>query len=122
MAVLGAGALAALRGYLWVQDGEILKASLLGVGTASGLAVAGWGWWRWKQARNRVYDPLLIREKVSRIAFDAEIQLTAFLPAEAGTERACYLVSGGDKVGRAGGGLLSIGDLIVYRLPSFIGL
>ena len=31
-------------------------------------------------------------------------------------------VSGGDKVGRAGGGLLSIGDLIVYRLPSFIGL
>ena len=26
-------------------------------------------------------------------------------------------VSGGDKVGRAGGGLLSIGDLIVYRLP-----
>ena len=31
-------------------------------------------------------------------------------------------VSGGDKVGRVGGGLLSIGDLIVYRLPSFIGL
>ena len=31
-------------------------------------------------------------------------------------------VSGGDKVGRAGGRLLSIGDLIVYRLPSFIGL
>ena len=31
-------------------------------------------------------------------------------------------VSGGDKVGRVGGGFLSIGDLIVYRLPSFIGL
>ena len=31
-------------------------------------------------------------------------------------------VSGGDKVGRVGGGLLNIGDLIVYRLPSFIGL
>ena len=31
-------------------------------------------------------------------------------------------VNGGGKVGRAGGGLLSIGDLIVYRLPSFIGL
>ena len=56
--------------------------------------MAGWGWWRWKQARNRVYDPLLIREKVSRIAFDAEIQLTAFLPAEAGTERACDLLEG----------------------------
>ena len=94
MAVLGVGALAALKGYLWVQDGEILKASLLGLGSVLGLTVAGWGWWRWKQARNRVYDPLLIREKVSRIAFDAELQVTAFLPAEAGTERACDLLEG----------------------------
>ena len=94
MAVLGAGALAALRGYLWVQDGEFLKASLLGLGTVSGLVVAGWGWWRWKKARNRVYDPLLIREKVSRIAFDAELQITAFLPAAAGTERAYDLLEG----------------------------
>ena len=92
MAVLGAGALAALRGYLWVQDGEILKASLLGLGSVSGLVVAGWGWWRWKKSRRRVYDPLLIREKVSRIAFDAELQITAFLPAEDGAERACDLL------------------------------
>ena len=33
-----------------------------------------------------------------------------------------HCVNGGDKVGRVGGRLLSIGDLIVYRLPSFIGL
>ncbi len=88
LTVLGAGALTALRGYLWVQDGEILKASLLGLGAVSGIIVAGWGWWRWKKARNRVYDPLLIREKVSRIAFDAELQVTAFLPFDAGNERA----------------------------------
>ena len=88
MAVLGAGALAAVRGYLWVQDGEILKASLLGLGTVSGLVVAGWGWWRWKKARHRVHDPLLVREKVSRIAFEAELQVTAFLPADAAAERA----------------------------------
>ena len=31
-------------------------------------------------------------------------------------------VNSGDKVGRVGVGLLSIGDLIVYHLPSFIGL
>ena len=93
MAVLGVGALLALRGYLWVQDGEILKASLLGLGAVSGLIVAGWGWWRWKQARNRVYDPLLIREKVSRIAFDAELQVTAFLPYDTGNERALDLLS-----------------------------
>ena len=88
MAVLGVGALAALKGYLWVQDGEILKAALLGAGSALGLAVAGWGWWRWKQARNRVYDPLLIKEKVGRIAFDAELQVIAVLPDSAGQERA----------------------------------
>ena len=88
MAVLGAGALAALKGYLWVQDGEYLKAFLLGAGTALGLVVGGWGWWRWKQARSRVYDPLLIREKVGRVAFDAELEVTAVLPDSAGQERA----------------------------------
>ena len=92
MAVLGAGALAALRGYLWVQDGEIWKAALLGAGTALGLAVGGWGWWRWKQARNRVYDPLLIKEKVGRIAFDAELQVIAVLPDSAGEQRAKELL------------------------------
>ena len=88
MAVLGAGALAALRGYLWVQDGEILKASLLVVGSLLGLTVAGWGWWRWKQAPNRVYDPLLIKEKVGRIAFDAELEVIAVLPDSVGEQRA----------------------------------
>ena len=42
LAVLGVAALIALRGYLWVQDGEILKASLLGAGSALGLGLAGW--------------------------------------------------------------------------------
>ena len=88
MAVLGAGALAALKGYLWVQDGEIWKAALLGMGSALGLTVAGWGWWRWKQARSRVYDPLLVREKVSRIAFDAELQVIAMLPDSTRPQRA----------------------------------
>ena len=40
MAVLGAGALAALKGYLWVQDGKYLKAALLAAGTALGLTWA----------------------------------------------------------------------------------
>ena len=88
MAVLGAGALAVLRGYLWVQDGEYLKASLLAAGSVLGLTVAGWGWWRWKQTRRRVYDPLLIKEKVGRIAFDAEMEVITVLPDSAGPERA----------------------------------
>ena len=93
MAVLGVGALAALKGYLWVQDGEIWKASLLAAGTALGLTVAGWGWWRWKQGRRRVYDPVLIREKVSRIAFDAEIQVTAVIPGTTRLPRAGELLA-----------------------------
>ena len=92
MAVLGLGALAALKGYLWVQDGEIWKAVLLGTGTALGLAAGGWAWWRWKKARSRVHDPLLIKEKVSRIAFDAELQVVAVLPLDTAPQRAGELL------------------------------
>ena len=92
MAVLGIGALAALKSYLWVQDGELWKAALLAVTTALGLATGGWGWWRWKKARNRVEDPILIQEKVSRIAFDAELQVVAVLPADTGQQRARELL------------------------------
>ena len=92
MAVLGAGALLALRGYLWVQDGEFLKASLLAAGSLLGITVAGWGWWRWKQARSRVYDPLLIKEKVGRIAFEGELQVVAVLPDSVAEQRARELL------------------------------
>ena len=92
MAVLGLGALAALKGYLWVQDGEIWKAALLGTGAALGLAVGGWAWCRWKKARNRVEDPILIKEKVSRIAFDAVLQVVAVLPPDTGPQRATELL------------------------------
>ena len=92
MAVLGLGALAALKGYLWVQDGEIWKAALLGIGSALGLAAGGWAWHRWKKARKRVEDPLLIKEKVSRVAFDAEVQVTAILPAGTRPQRAGELL------------------------------
>ena len=92
MAVLGIGALAALKGYLWVQDGEIWKAVLLGTGAALGLAAGGWAWHRWKKARKRVEDPLLIREKVSRIAFDAEIQIVAIMPRTTRPQRAGELL------------------------------
>ena len=93
MAVLGLGALAIMRGYMWVRAGETWKAVLLGIGVVSGLAVAGWVWQRWKGSRSRIYDPLLVREKVSRIAFDAEIQVVAVLPAGGTAERADGLLA-----------------------------
>ena len=92
MAVLGVGALAALRAYLWVQAGQTWKAVLMGVGVSAALAAGGWLWHRWKKAHSRVYDPNQIKEKVSRIAFDGEIQVTAILPENTGRQRAKELL------------------------------
>ena len=75
-----------------MQDGEIWKAALLGTGAALGLAAGGWAWHRWKKARKRVEDPLLIREKVSRIAFDAELRVTAIMPETTRPQRAGELL------------------------------
>ena len=92
MAVLGVGALAALRAYLWVQAGQTWKAVLMGVGITAALAAGGLLWHRWKKAHSRVYDPNQIKEKVSRIAFDGEIQVTAILPENTGRQRAKELL------------------------------
>ena len=92
MAALGVGALAAFQGYNWVQAGETWKAVLLGMGIVLALAAGGWAWHRWKASRSRVHDPLLIREKVSRIAFDAEIQVVAVLPRGGRIQRAGELL------------------------------
>ena len=93
IAILGVGVLAAFQGYLWVRDGETWKAVLLGAAAAAGLALGGWAWRRWKRAHSRVYDPLLIQEKVSRIAFDAELQVIAVLPPDTGPQRAAELLA-----------------------------
>ena len=75
-----------------MQAGETWKAALMGVGVTAALAAGGWAWHRIKKARKRVFDPLLIKEKVSRIAFDAEIQVTAILPRSAKFQRAKELL------------------------------
>ena len=81
MAALALGGLAFFKGYQWWQAGEEWKAVALGAGITLALGVAGWAWARWKRSRNRVYDPLRIREKVSRIAFEADVELVAIVPA-----------------------------------------
>ena len=92
MAILGLGALGALQGYFWFRDGDLWKSVLLGLGVSAGVTLAGWARWRWKKARSRVHDPLLIREKVSRMAFDAELQVVAVLPADTTGHRASELL------------------------------
>ena len=96
MAVLAVVGLGAVRGYQWVQAGEIWKTVALGAGIVGVLALAGWARQRWQRSRNRVHDPLLIKEKVSRIAFDAEVEITAILPVmepEEGRKRAGELLA-----------------------------
>ena len=88
LAFLGGGALVLIQGYQWVQSGEIWKAAALGAGVSLGLAAAGWAWQRWRRSQDRIEDPVQIREKVSRIAFDGEIQIVAVFPANTGSQRA----------------------------------
>ncbi len=91
-AALALGAVAFFKGYQWWQAGEEWKAVALGSGIALGLAAAGWEWARWQRSRNRIFDPLLIKEKVSRIAFDAELQVIAVLPEGDRRQRAGELL------------------------------
>ena len=94
-ALLALGAAGLLQGYRWWQAGEEWKTVALGAGVVVTLGVAGWAWARWQRSRNRVYDPLLIREKVSRVAFEADIEVVAIVPGtkeDEGRERAGALL------------------------------
>ena len=88
MAVLGVGRWPPSRATCGSRTASTSRRRLLAAGSLSGAIVAGWAWWRWKQARSRVHDPLLIREKVSRVAFDAELQVIAVLPDSTRPQRA----------------------------------
>ena len=88
LAVLAVALGGFFQGYRWWQAGEEWKTVALGAGAALALGVGGWAWARWKRSHNRVFDPRLIEEKVSRLAFEAEIEVTAVLPAGGTEERA----------------------------------
>ena len=79
MAVLGVGAFLALQAYNWVRADETWKAVLMGLAVVVALAGIGYVKARFFK-RPRLYPPSLVEEKISRIAFDAEIQVTAILP------------------------------------------
>ena len=80
MIVFAVGAITLLQGYAWYRAGEFGKVALLGLGVAGALIAAGWIWARIKGGGKRMVDPLAVREKTSRIAFDAEIRVVAILP------------------------------------------
>ena len=95
-AFLAVAVLGAVQGYQWVQAGELWKTVLAGLGIVTVLGLAGWAKARWQRNRNRIHDPALVKEKISRLAFEADIQVTAILPEtdsrRAGRKRARQLL------------------------------
>ena len=92
MTVLGLAALGVFQGYTWLEAGEIWNLVALCAGAAAALIGGHWIWRRWKKSRNRYHDPQLIKEKVSRGAFVAELELICVLPADAKPSRAKELL------------------------------
>ncbi|MCY4619114.1 MAG: type IV secretion system DNA-binding domain-containing protein [Chloroflexi bacterium] len=92
LTVLGLVALGAFQGYTWLQAGEIWNLAALCAGAAVALIGGSWAWRRWKRSRRRVHDPQLIKEKVSRVAFEGELEIVAILPPTANADRATELL------------------------------
>ena len=64
----------------------------LGLGVVAALAGFTWLKVRWNRGRNRVLDPVLVREKISQAAFQAEVEVVAILPQGADRARAQQLL------------------------------
>ncbi len=88
LGALAAVGMAALQGYRWAQDGEVWRAAALGAGALALICLAGWGWARWNAGRGRPCDPEEAAEKLSRMAFEAEVVVTAIMPDEGRRVRA----------------------------------
>ena len=96
LAALGTAALVGLKSYLWIQNGEVWKAVLLDTGAIFAVTLAGWAYWRIGRARSaaKAHDPALIKEKVSRIAFEARLEVIAILSEHGRESRARELIDG----------------------------
>ncbi|MCL5107363.1 MAG: DUF87 domain-containing protein, partial [Chloroflexi bacterium] len=69
-----------LQIYQWYQSAQWLNLALLGCGV--GLVAPGLLWLGQRLGGHTVYDPRLVREKISRMAYLVELRLTVFAPQE----------------------------------------
>ena len=92
LAVLGLAVLGFFQGYRWLEAGEIWNLAALCAGAVVVLIGGGWLKARWNRGRNRVLDPLQVREKIEQAAFQAEIEVVAILPAGSDRTRAEQLL------------------------------
>ena len=83
---------AVFRGYTWLQAGETWNLVALCAGAAVALIGGGWLWHKWKSRRRRVWDTTLIKEKISRVAFEADLELVAVVPDGSTDKRGARLL------------------------------
>ena len=79
IAALLLGGAAALQAALWYGAGEWGALALLGAGAA--LLLPAVIWLALRRGRRPVYDPRLVQEKISRIAYGVDLRLAVFAPA-----------------------------------------
>ncbi len=93
---LGVMAAFALRVYTWWQSGQVLEAALLVVAALAALGLAGYVVARYRRGRTvgAMHDREQIREKLSRVAFEAHLEVTAVLGEQGDEERAVELLEG----------------------------
>ena len=93
--LLAGGAFVGLRTWQYWQDGDIFKAVALAGGAVLGALTAAIVWARLKRQKPTIPNTQLVLEKVSRTAFQAEIQLIAIVSEKNGRRRAGEILSAG---------------------------
>ncbi len=91
--LLAGGAFVGLRTWQYWQDGDVVKAIALAGGAVLGGLTAAIVWTRLKREKPRIPNTQIVLEKVSRVAFRAEIQLVAIVPEKDGRRRAGEILS-----------------------------
>ena len=92
LTVLSLLGFAVFRGYTWLQAGETWNLVALCAGMAVTLIGGGWLWHKWKSRRHRIWDKTLIKEKISRVAFEANLELVAVLADGSSDKRGAKLL------------------------------
>ena len=87
MMLLGGGALVGLKTWQFWQAGDELKAIALAGGAAFAVLSGAIMWTRFRGKKPTILDSELMREKLSRMAFDAELQITAIVHEREGRHR-----------------------------------
>ncbi|MYD36219.1 MAG: type IV secretion system DNA-binding domain-containing protein [Dehalococcoidia bacterium] len=85
--VLGIAALVGFRTWQYWQDGDVLKAIGLAGGAVLAALTAAILWAKIRGGKGNLRDSQSAREKLSRMAFEAELRITAVVDAREGRSR-----------------------------------